>query len=77
MAAPSSSVMPNQLVSYCRTVTDRNPFIFTRPVDPEDLINREPEAQQLLDLAEGTRNTPLRAEAIWQDEPASPGGAGR
>jgi hypothetical protein len=42
-------------------MADLNPFIFNRPVDPEDLIDREPEAQQLLDLAEGGHATRLSA----------------
>jgi uncharacterized protein len=42
-------------------VADLNPFIFNRPVDPEDLVDREPEAQHLLDLAEGGHATRLSA----------------
>lgn len=42
-------------------MAELNPFIFNRPVDPEDLIDREPEAQQLLDLAEGGHATRLSA----------------
>jgi hypothetical protein len=42
-------------------VADTNPFIFNRPVDPEDLIDRETEAQQLLNLAEGGHATRLSA----------------
>jgi hypothetical protein len=42
-------------------MADVNPFIFTRPVDPAQLIDREPEAQQLLDLAEGGHATRLSA----------------
>jgi hypothetical protein len=40
---------------------DLNPFIFNRPVDPEDLIDREPQVQQLLELAEGGHATRLSA----------------
>jgi len=49
------------LVLSYRTVAELNPFIFNRPVDPENLIDREPEAQQLLDLAEGGHATRLSA----------------
>jgi uncharacterized protein len=42
-------------------LAELNPFIFSRPVDPEDLIDREAEAQQLLDLAEGGHATRLSA----------------
>lgn len=42
-------------------MADLNPFIFHRPVDPEDLIDRESEAQRLLDLAEGGHATRLSA----------------
>jgi len=30
-----------------------NPFVFTRPIDPDQLVDREEESRQLLDLAEG------------------------
>lgn len=40
---------------------DLNPFIFTRPVEPRDLIDREQEAAQLLALAEGGHATRLSA----------------
>jgi hypothetical protein len=40
---------------------DLNPFIFNRPVDPEDLIDRRQEAEQLLGLAEGGHATRLSA----------------
>jgi hypothetical protein len=42
-------------------MTELNPFIFNRPVDPEDLIDRETEARRLLDLAEGGHATRLSA----------------
>lgn len=38
-----------------------NPFVFSRPVDPEDLIDRDREAEQLLALAEGGHATRLAA----------------
>ncbi|MGZ5312483.1 MAG: AAA family ATPase [Solirubrobacterales bacterium] len=40
---------------------DLNPFIFSRPVPPEDLVDREAEAGQLLQLAEGGHATRLSA----------------
>ncbi len=40
---------------------DLNPFIFNRPVDPDSLIDREREAEQLLALAEGGHATRLSA----------------
>lgn len=33
--------------------SELNPFVFTRPVDPDQLIDREEESRRLLDLAEG------------------------
>lgn len=38
-----------------------NPFVFSRPLDPEHLIDREEEAEQLLALAEGGHATRLSA----------------
>lgn len=38
-----------------------NPFVFSRPVDPEQLIDREKEAEKLLALAEGGHATRLSA----------------
>lgn len=38
-----------------------NPFVFSRPVPPEDLIDREVEAEKLLTLAEGGHATRLSA----------------
>ena len=38
-----------------------NPFTFNRPVDPEDLIDREDEARRLLELAEGGHASRLSA----------------
>lgn len=38
-----------------------NPFVFSRPVDPADLIDREGEAAQLVALAEGGHATRLSA----------------
>jgi uncharacterized protein len=42
-------------------IADLNPFIFTRPVDPDRLIDRDREARQLLELAEGGHATRLSA----------------
>jgi hypothetical protein len=38
-----------------------NPFVFSHPVDPADLIDREAEAEKLLALAEGGHATRLSA----------------
>jgi uncharacterized protein len=38
-----------------------NPFIYSRPVDPADLIDRDAEAKQLVDLAEGGHAVRLSA----------------
>jgi len=38
-----------------------NPFVFSRPLDPEHLIDREREARQLVALAEGGHATRLSA----------------
>jgi uncharacterized protein len=38
-----------------------NPFVFSRPLDPEHLIDRDQEAEQLLGLAEGGHATRLSA----------------
>jgi uncharacterized protein len=38
-----------------------NPFIFTRPLDPGELINRDEESEQLLELVEGGHATRLSA----------------
>lgn len=40
---------------------DVNPFIYDDPLEPEALIDRENEASQLLDLANGGHNTRLQA----------------
>ncbi|HEY5942608.1 MAG TPA: hypothetical protein VIT89_07105 [Solirubrobacterales bacterium] len=40
---------------------DLNPFIFSRPVDPKDLIDRERESEKLVALAEGGHATRLSA----------------
>ncbi len=40
---------------------DLNPFVFSRPVDPKDLIDRERESEKLVALAEGGHATRLSA----------------
>jgi AAA+ ATPase superfamily predicted ATPase len=40
---------------------ETNPFVFSRPLDPEHLIDREQEAEKLLALAEGGHATRLSA----------------
>jgi uncharacterized protein len=40
---------------------EANPFVFSRPLDPDHLIDREREAEQLLLLAEGGHATRLSA----------------
>lgn len=40
---------------------DLNPFVFSRPVDPADLIDRDVEVEKLLALAEGGHATRLSA----------------
>jgi hypothetical protein len=42
-------------------MNELNPFIFSRPLDPENLIDRDREAEQLLGLAEGGHATRLSA----------------
>lgn len=38
-----------------------NPFVYDDPLPPDQLVNREPETEQLLQLAEGGHNTRLQA----------------
>lgn len=38
-----------------------NPFVYDDPLPPEELVDREPETEQLLRLAEGGHNTRLQA----------------
>jgi hypothetical protein len=42
-------------------MSEVNPFVFSRPLDPERLIDREGEAEQLVALAEGGHATRLSA----------------
>jgi uncharacterized protein len=42
-------------------MNELNPFVFSRPLDPENLIGRDREAEQLLGLAEGGHATRLSA----------------
>lgn len=47
---------------YDRAVSeDLNPFVYDNPLAPGELVDREPEAVQLLQLAEGGHNTRLQA----------------
>ncbi len=41
--------------------TELNPFVYDDPLPPDDLVDREPETEQLLRLAEGGHNTRLQA----------------
>jgi len=38
-----------------------NPFVYDDPLPPDQLVDREPETKQLLELAEGGHNTRLQA----------------
>lgn len=40
---------------------DLNPFTYDDPLPPDELVDREPESEQLLRLAEGGHNTRLQA----------------
>ena len=40
---------------------DLNPFVYDDPLPPDDLVDREPETEQLLRLAEGGHNVRLQA----------------
>ncbi len=42
-------------------VSDLNPFVYDDPLPPDQLVDREPETEQLLALAEGGHNTRLQA----------------
>lgn len=42
-------------------MNELNPFVFSRPIEPDHLINRDREAEQLLALAEGSHATRLSA----------------
>ncbi len=41
--------------------TDLNPFVYDDPLPPDELVDREPESEQLLRLAEGGHNTRVQA----------------
>jgi uncharacterized protein len=47
------------LALYHRAIS--NPFRYSSPVDPEDMIDRQPEVEQVLALADGAHNTRLVA----------------
>jgi uncharacterized protein len=42
------------------TVARLNPFIYDDPVPPSELVDREPEMEKLLELADGAHNTRLQ-----------------
>lgn len=51
------SHFPNKVfrdIRYARSVTrDHNPFVYSRPLPPEELIDREAEVERMLGLADG------------------------
>jgi AAA+ ATPase superfamily predicted ATPase len=42
-------------------MSDLNPFVYDDPLPPDQLVDREPETEQLLGLAEGGHNTRVQA----------------
>jgi len=54
-------VSRNCIVTYTVTGETFNPFRYSAPVDADDLIDRDEEAETLLSLAEGEHNTRLAA----------------
>jgi hypothetical protein len=49
-------------VLACEAVAlDLNPFVYDVPLAPDELVDREPETEQLLRLAEGGHNTRVQA----------------
>lgn len=59
MATRIGSVSPNHMVRLYSTMA--NPFVYSHPVNPEELIDREGEARQLIELAEGGHASRLSA----------------
>ena len=53
------SLIRSHLALYYRAIP--NPFRYSSPVDPEDMIDREAEVDQVLALADGAHNTRLVA----------------
>jgi hypothetical protein len=54
MSAPISAKFQHQPVHSLRTViTDTNPFVYSRPVGPDEIIDRDDETQRLLANAVG------------------------
>src|SRR6476659_1793339 len=50
----SGAALPHRLVRYFRTMlTDTNPFIYSHPIAPDDVIDRDAETEQLLTAAVG------------------------
>src|SRR6185312_6257984 len=53
-APDPGTVFPHRLVRYFRTLlTDTNPFIYSHPIAPDDVIDRDAETGQLLAAAVG------------------------
>ena len=53
-------------------IGDVNPFVYSHPVSPDDIIDRERETRELLVNAVGGHYVrPLRAAQVRQDEPAA------
>ena len=53
LAEPSGSELRNQSGRLRFVLIDGNPFVYSRPVAPEDVIDRDEETEQLLRLAIG------------------------
>ena len=52
-------------------ITDVNPFIYSHPLAPDDIIDRDEETTRLLAAAVGgPLRAALRAAEVRQDEPA-------
>src|ERR1700761_3247276 len=49
------------MVWWLRTMAQLNPFVFNRPVDVAELIDRDDESEQMLRLAEGGHAVRLSA----------------
>ena len=64
----------HDLVRFVGTmITDVNPFIYSHPLAPDDIIDRDEETSRAAD-GRGRRplRAPLRAAEVRQDEPAAP-----
>lgn len=49
------------MISFRRVVSELNPFVYDDPLPPDQLVDRESESDQFLQLAEGGHNTRLQA----------------